>query len=212
MPKSSLTRGLREEIAVYLRKDIIAGELAPGAQLVERQLADRFSVSHAPVREALLQLTQEGLLVSQTNRGAQVAPSPSRSIRRVFAPIRETLETHALQQVFDRLDEDALRRWGTILSQLEYACRRADSSAVAQLDYEFHQWIVVETAQPEILSAWRAAIARARLEVREGVLLARQICDVYPDHEQIIELCRSGDMAGAVEALKRNIAAEALAH
>src|SRR5690606_29398756 len=55
-----------------LRRAIIAGELAPGSRLVERDLCDRFAVSRGPVREALRQLSAEGLIRHEPHRGPTV--------------------------------------------------------------------------------------------------------------------------------------------
>src|ERR1700691_6109275 len=109
MPKSCLTRGLRDQIAEELRRDIVAGRFAPGVQMVERQLAQRFGVSHAPIREALLLLAHEGFLVAETNRGAQVAPRLSATLRRFFMALRTALETFALRSCVNRLSEEDLR-------------------------------------------------------------------------------------------------------
>jgi len=68
MPKSRLTRGLRDQIAEELRRDIVTGRFAPGVQMVERQLAHRFGVSHAPIREALLLLAHEASGVANQPR------------------------------------------------------------------------------------------------------------------------------------------------
>ena len=80
MDDTGLIRGLRCQVADRLRDDILAGRLKPGEKLAETHLVKRFGVSRAPVREALVQLTQEGLLTSQANRGVRVtAPAFARA-------------------------------------------------------------------------------------------------------------------------------------
>src|SRR5690606_33651296 len=63
---------LSGQIVDSLRRAIIAGELAPGARLVERDLCDRFAVSRGSVREALRQLAAEGLVRHELHRGPTV--------------------------------------------------------------------------------------------------------------------------------------------
>src|SRR5438105_4913646 len=67
MDANGLVRGLRKQVADRLRDDILSGRLKPGEKLAETSLVKRFGVSRAPVREALVQLTQEGLLVGHAN-------------------------------------------------------------------------------------------------------------------------------------------------
>nr|WP_231884996.1 GntR family transcriptional regulator [Alteromonas stellipolaris] len=63
---------VRDQIADVLRSDIISGELASNTKLNEIQLAERFEVSRGPIRDVILKLTKEGLLISKSNVGASV--------------------------------------------------------------------------------------------------------------------------------------------
>ena len=72
MPTETVFRTMREQIVEYIRKDLLAGDLKAGDPLREKELAERFGVSRGPVRDALLQLTQEGLLVARPHRGVVV--------------------------------------------------------------------------------------------------------------------------------------------
>src|SRR5580698_4701058 len=132
MPKSRLTRGLRDQIAEELRRDIVAGRFAPGVQMVERQLAHRFGVSHAPIREALLLLAHEGFLVSQTNRGAQVAPMLPVALRRFFMALRTALETFALRSCYSQFSEADLLGVERSLRDFNHAREQHDPAAMAQ--------------------------------------------------------------------------------
>src|SRR5580704_11371609 len=171
MPKSRLTRGLRDQIAEELRRDIVTGRFAPGVPMVERQLAHRFGVSHAPIREALLLLAHEGFLVSQTNRGAQVAPILPAALRRFFMALRTALETYALRSCFSRFSETDLLALEHFLRDFNQAREQHDPAAVAQHHYAFHEAIVSHSEQHDVIAAWRSVIARARLYTAEWVSL-----------------------------------------
>ena len=74
MSNSTVYRTIREQIVEQLRNEVLSGEIAAGESLREQKLAERFGVSRGPIRDALLQLTQEGLLVAQPNRGVARRP------------------------------------------------------------------------------------------------------------------------------------------
>jgi len=63
---------LRDQVYRLIRDDLKAGELEPGQRIVEGDLAERYRVSRTPVREALLQLSQDGLLIEAPDRGYAV--------------------------------------------------------------------------------------------------------------------------------------------
>src|SRR5580704_16081966 len=73
-PKS--TAPVREQTVEVLRKSILNFELKPGQRLVEREFTDRLGISRTAFREALRQLSAEGLVTSVAQKGARVA-SPS---------------------------------------------------------------------------------------------------------------------------------------
>ena len=70
---------LRESITSAIREKILTGELQPGCKLTEQKLAEEFGSSRAPIREALRQLEQEGLIEYSRNVGCSVKRSPLRT-------------------------------------------------------------------------------------------------------------------------------------
>lgn len=81
-------------VADKLRQAIAYGELVPGTQLGEAELARRFGVSRGPLREGMQRLTQEGLLIAIRNRGVFVNTMNSDEIRDMYLA-REAIERTA---------------------------------------------------------------------------------------------------------------------
>src|SRR6266566_7037557 len=79
-------------VAALIRELIITGELAPGEQLRQRDLAQRFHVSQTPVREAMRRLESEGLVVGDAHRGFTVVEPDDRPVEENFQ-IRAALES-----------------------------------------------------------------------------------------------------------------------
>ncbi|HEX4197386.1 MAG TPA: GntR family transcriptional regulator [Caulobacteraceae bacterium] len=63
---------LRDQVYRLIRDDLKAGELGPGQRIIEGELAERYRVSRTPVREALFQLSRDGLIMSAPDRGYSV--------------------------------------------------------------------------------------------------------------------------------------------
>src|SRR5262245_3615 len=148
-------RSVREQITDRLREDILSGRFAEGERLQEGKLAERFGVSRGPIREALAQLTHEGLLETKPNCGVKVAPSDSESVRELIVPIRRLIETFALKHFFHEINEHDFVAWESILHHLKSACERKDLAAIIQFDLAFHRLILTRAGVPTLLRIWQ---------------------------------------------------------
>src|SRR5688572_3458655 len=85
---------LREQVVEQIRTAIIEGRLKPNDHIVESSLTQMLGISRTPVREALILLEQDGLVVSYPNRGSYVRNFTSQDVDEVFS-MRTMLENFA---------------------------------------------------------------------------------------------------------------------
>ena len=88
------------------------------------------------------QLSQQGLLVTEPNKGVRVAEQPSMSVRPLVAERRRTIETFALDSMFDQITEDDIAVWDAILADIKIACQQGNKVALVDYDLDFHRSIV----------------------------------------------------------------------
>lgn len=206
MTGARLIRSTREQITDLLRDEILCGQLAEGDRLSESKLAERFGVSRGPIRESLVQLTQEGLLVAKPNCGVKVAAAATDDVRDLLVPIRKSIETYALKLIFDDLNETDFRQWEEILQRLERACREKDTNAVVQNDIAFHRSILVRAGQSDLLTIWQLLVARIRNHFRRELTdRSRDLLPTCREHQDLLTAFRSGDKKTAVKALEKHI-------
>jgi DNA-binding GntR family transcriptional regulator len=93
----------RQAIVESILADVFNGRLRPGQHLVTQQLAERFGVSHTPIREALISLSGIGIIDLLPNRGAVVRAVTSREIREI-CEVRRVLECQATRCACGRID------------------------------------------------------------------------------------------------------------
>ena len=98
VPERSET--LREQLASALRQAVLSGKLKPGERLVESQLATMMQVSRGPVREAIFQLVEEGLLEQIPYRGTIVRTLDLKDLTEIYS-FRILIETFAFETVWD---------------------------------------------------------------------------------------------------------------
>ncbi len=201
MPTSEIYRTLPEQIAARLRQDVLSSKLKPGDPLREIDLSERFGVSRGPVREAFRQLTQQGLLVLEPNKGVRVAQNPSDEVRPLVVELRRTIECFVLESIFERITEADIELWEEILADIRQACERNDVDALTEHDLRFHQAIIQSHDDKDLFALWQPIAMRMMMHYNRLV----DIMDSYREHERILDAIRAGDRAAAIHALKANI-------
>jgi DNA-binding GntR family transcriptional regulator len=200
--RKKLIRSLREQVADHLRRDVLAGELAPGAHLREVELAVRFGVSRGPVRDALLQLSQEGWLVLEPHCGAKVANPAPETLLPLIRAQRRMVEKFALRRSFKDITPDDLAGWDDILEKMRAACERGDYPAIVLQDIALHLSFIERAGQPGLLDLWLPLVARMRFAYPK---FYQSALEIYDEHRAIVEALRRRDLKATLKALEINI-------
>lgn len=199
---ASITRTIREQVTNQIRDHVVAGSFPAGQPLRESELAARFGVSRGPIRDAFLQLSQEGFLAYQANRGVTVREAPDAKNRDFIVSLRQQIECYVVEDGLDRLDADHLAMIEQSLHDLKQACAGDDVSAVARCDMSFHEAILIGCGGEDFLAIWKLLCSQ--------MLLAYSRLDnyqqVYAEHVQILEACKAGDKQAVITAIRANIA------
>lgn len=202
---AKLIRNLGGQIATTLRGEILTGALAEGDVLQETILADRFGVSRGPVRDALLELAKEGMVVPGRSRGATVASSAPESIHQLVLPIRHTLEKYALEQLFKDLNDECFEVWDDLLEQMRRACVNADEAGIIETDIAIHRSILELAGQPDLLAIWTTIVNRIRRYFLRDNRRYSDPMDHYSEHVALIDAFRTRNIKIARKALTDHI-------
>lgn len=128
---------LREWAYHRLRTMIITGVLPPGADLHEDRLCLQLNISKSPLREALRQLAQEGLVIAISNKGSYVAPITLDDVREIFT-LRSALETLQVRLAASRITPQDIATLRTNIGEMEAAAGQGDWPVFAEKDVAFH--------------------------------------------------------------------------
>ncbi|MEM7539770.1 MAG: GntR family transcriptional regulator [Chloroflexota bacterium] len=201
MSEPIIYRTIPEQLSARIRHEILSGELQPGQPLREQEVSTRFAVSRGPVREALRQLTQQGLLVAEPNKGVRVAQYLSDSVRPLTVDLRRKIETFALDAIFDHITEADIAQWEGILADIQAACEQGDTAALVDHDLRFHQAIIQSHDDKDIFALWQPIALRMLMQYTRF----DDLMDSYHEHKGILDAIRSGDKAASLAALEANI-------
>ncbi|MCB1091947.1 MAG: GntR family transcriptional regulator [Verrucomicrobiae bacterium] len=180
-------RTLRDQIAEQLRNEILAHQHAPDAPLREQDLARRFGTSRGPVRDVLLQLTQEGALVYRPNAGVRISTPPDPGTRSLLMKLRKEIELAAVKGLIEQFQPEDDRQLREILDRMGRACQRGDVPEIVGSDMALHRHIVSRGAAPEIEQVWQTIAVRILMAYSR----LPEFSDIHAEHLRIVDaLCR----------------------
>ncbi|SEK57019.1 transcriptional regulator, GntR family [Nonomuraea pusilla] len=195
MPTSAPPASRREWILNWLRQAIADGELKPGDRLVERELSARSGVSRGPVREAIMILEQEGLVVTHPYRGAEVAGITQREVREVLVPIRLIIERFAFREVAETRPPELLDRLEGIVAQMADAAAAGGSAErLADLDVAFHEAVIAAGGHAQALQIWRTIQPRVRAYFVRDAPSHASPEEIPRQHRALLSALRSGEV------------------
>ena len=192
---------LKDQVTDLLRDYLIGGRISPGTKLVERDIAERLGVSRAPIRDALMQLEKEGLVISQPN-GRYVIEPTGQDVRELYQ-VRLVLERLAVELATQNRSSENQAALTAKLMEMQEAVAGQDRLAFARSDVELHD------------SIWRQANNRhlhATLHTMSGAIFmfAANNADYYSWktalhlHENLVECINAGNTPAAVKSLERH--------
>ncbi|HEX4562275.1 MAG TPA: GntR family transcriptional regulator [Gemmatimonadales bacterium] len=193
-----------------LRDGIVRGTLAPGARLVEIDIAQRLGVSRTPVREALTRLEREGYVATASGKRARptVAPLTKDDVSELLYIVGEleSLAAHRAALLAPAPRRTLLRALTRInASFLRASKKRVDFNRLYEADEEFHRKYIEAGAGPRLRALHEAVKPQAERYIRMYVsLLAREAPVSAGEHQAIISAIRAGDAPAAERAVQTN--------
>ncbi len=188
-----------------LWKQIVEGERQPGERLIDAELVDELGVSRTPIRHALYQLQQAGLVEASTGRGFHVVLFGADDIRDLY-DLRLILEVAAIRDATRRIPEQELQAALDLLNLLRLIPEPALSPRFLSSDMQFHHELIAGNSGNRRL-AEAVAQLRARMSVflAGGTRLPGANITAIGEHEDIIRGLLARDPVRAATAMAHHI-------
>ena len=195
-------RSTVDELVETLRDRILHGEIPPGAPLPESSIAQVIGVSRNTVRETFFALVAEGLVRHIPHHGFSVVKLSPEDVTDLYRA-RRVLELAALEALSPD-DPERLKDIESALDRLRRAAAEHDSTNAYQADLEIHRALVAALGSPRL----DAVFAGFLMELRLAIILMDTLSDfpeLATEHEQLVEMIRAGDKAGARALLTKHL-------
>ena len=202
LPRKSLAEGVADQI----RRAVLRGELAEGAPIAEAQLAARLGTSRGPVREALVQLEREGLVVFAPSGRGRVRTLSAADFEEL-STLRLSLETMSVGRAAERLTPEDVAALEANLERCEKAASLED---LCHLDIEFHDLVVQAARHERLLICWRTIVRQVewwlvRNYRRHHAKAGTTRPQVMKSQRDLYKALRSGNPRKAVAELQAHI-------
>ncbi len=194
---------LTEQAADAIRARIVGGQFEFGEALSEIALATELGVSKTPVREAFLQLKNEGLVEIQPQRGTFVFQMTTDQLRQL-SELREILEVNSLRFALRDGGERLRHDIDEIIAGMTRAARDRDPIAYRRYDGDFHS-ALIEAAQNAFIQSAYNIIALRVQAFRNRLSPEAQNWRSLDGHKAIASAVQAGDVEGATKALRDHI-------
>jgi DNA-binding GntR family transcriptional regulator len=195
-------RGLSARAREELRSAIVEGRLPAGSLTSVRALSEALGISRTPVREALVDLAQEGLVTFERSRGVRVNDSQGHDILEIFQ-LRRMIEIPAMREAAARFGAGDLRALAR-----ELAAMRAhldDERAFMHHDRAFHRVPLEVLGNARLIAIVESLRDQTRVRGLSTVGRTRDLRSIVAEHEAIYEAARAGRAVGAAQALERHL-------
>ncbi len=197
---------MRPRDAIYstVKRRIVLNELKPGMALTELGLARELGCSQGPVREALLRLQEDGLVIRSGHRGTAVTPLDPEEAAEILA-LRRRIEMRGAVRAAAAVDDEALARLAELQAGMLTAAHAGDEYRLIETDTAFHLAIFSLSG----LRALEQILVRCILHSHRQKLWEprhrRTLADTASRHNVIVDRLAARDAAGLADALAHHI-------
>jgi DNA-binding GntR family transcriptional regulator len=197
-------RTLREQVIERLREEILSSRLEPGTELGEVALARSLGISRGPLREALGQLTAEGLVTMVPRRGAVVTRLTRQEFMDAYQ-VREALESLAMKLALPRLSVEEKAELHHMCEVMERAAAARDSVRFFAVNREFHDLLVRASGNRKLESVHAQLIAQMSRLLNRSAELRGGLEQSAAEHRAILAAIDADDAPLAVRLLEEHI-------
>ena len=205
----------KSEYAASMLRDALAnGTYGAGERLTAARLAKELGLSMTPVREALIELANEGLVEISPHRGARVAEIAPAQLSEVYLA-RSILEPAATRLAAPELDKAAIEKLRRLHQEFAAAAQAKDSAALLSINEQFHFTIYDAAGSPLlnrlIRTVWSSAPndtfrlipGRAERSTKEHTAILRALSSGNPQRAEAAMRSHISDSLGLIISYKK---------
>lgn len=191
---------LRENVSEEIRLKILNQELTPGMRIIEQELSDELGVSRGPIREALRQLEQEGMVEYTRNVGCSVREITIQDVYETYL-LRSNYEMIAVRLYEAQFTDEEIARMEEALELMKNLTIE-NYSDVVSYGCMLHAVIIEKAGLARLTKAWLDLEYGEILSCNAGFVDKQSVIErQYPIHRDLVDVCKTRDVDAVCQAI-----------
>ncbi|MCF8144442.1 MAG: GntR family transcriptional regulator [Deltaproteobacteria bacterium] len=195
-----------DNVRKYLLGQILHGELHPGQQVKEQEIASALGISRPPIREALKFLEAEGLILRKPNRGAFVATITEHDAWEIYT-LKCSLYEMATRLAFEKISKLNLEKWEKVVEGME-KCVLSESPDVIRyqsLNKEFHDIMFQISGHQRLQKISQMLHHQMNRFSCVSLMDEAHLKGSLSYHQEILDAIKEGDMERTIRITREHI-------
>lgn len=195
---------LREQVAGALRAAVVAGGMRPGVLYSVPSLAAQFHVSATPVREAMLDLTKEGLVESVRNKGFRVTEVTDRQLDEI-TELRALIEVPTVARLAETIEPAQVSKLEPLAAKICEAAVAGDLIGYIEIDRQFHIALLECSGNRRLVDVVNELRGQTRLYGLSKLVREHRLIRSAEEHLELLDALRAHDRERSEEIMRRHI-------
>lgn len=198
----ALEEGLTQRAYREIRRAILSGGLEAGSRTSVRALSEALGISRTPVREALVDLANDRLIVFERNRGVQICVTQRHDIEEIFE-LRLLLEVPSVRRAVSTFGAAGLAELRDCLARMRE--NLDDEALFMDGDWLFHRALLGATENERLVAFVESLRNQTRMRGISTVGRSRSLQAIVEQHEAIYAAAERGDADSAAAAMAEHL-------
>ncbi len=191
---------LREKVAEEIRLKILNQELTPGMHIVEQELSDELGVSRGPIREALRQLEQEGMVEYTRNVGCSVREVTTQDVYETYL-LRSSYEILAVRLYEAKFTDEDIAKMEEAVELMKTLTIESYSNVISYGSM-LHGVIIEKAGLARLTKAWADLEYCEIMSCNAGYTDKHSVIQrQYPIHQKLVDICKTRDVETICDAI-----------
>ena len=196
----------KDRVFMGVREWIIDGTLRPGEKIFDKEIADYFSVSRTPVREAFQMLEEQKLIMVSPGKESRVAEIDPVSVKQSYE-LLSVLEPIAVKYAIHHITPESITVLDNCTANMKNALNIGEPKKANEADHLFHETILQLSGNDflhQFCTTLEAHVTRTEIHFFSHQDISEILPSSVKEHEMIIEAMKNGDEEKACSVMSDN--------